>query len=307
MKDRIQIEDALKHLYKQEYQGLPGTLESVAGALSLGLEPAGRLMATLQTSGLVTMRNEAYRLTWKGRRYAAQVVRAHRLYETYLARETGYREEDWHQKAESQEHLLSPPEVDRISRELGHPRFDPHGDPIPTRDGELPPAEGRVLQECAPGWEGRVVHVEDEPLAVYSRIVAAGLAPGVGLRVVDASTEGVRILVNGRKMDLTLPMAANIHVSELEADQQLDESIESLNCLPEGRKAMVVGLSPACRGAERSRLLDLGLVPGTVVEKELINPSGSPAAYRIRGALVALRREQGEKIMVRTVEDRQEP
>ena len=302
MKNRIYIEDALKHLYKQEYQGQAGSLESVAGVLGFGLEPAGRLLATLQTSELVVRRNESYRLTRKGRRYAAQVVRAHRLYETYLAQQTGYREEDWHQKAESQEHRLSPPEVDRISRELGHPRFDPHGDPIPTASGDLPPAEGWSLQECAPGWEGRILHVEDEPRAVFAKIVAAGLAPDVRLRVIEVSAAGVRILVNGRERELSLPMAANIEVSDLEPEQTLDDSVGNLNSLREGRRATVVGLSPACRGAERSRLLDLGLVPGTVVEKELENPSGSPAAYRIRGALIALRREQGEKIMVRATE-----
>lgn len=301
MKERIQIEDALKHLYKQEYQDQPGTLESVAGALALDLERSGALLAKLQVSGLVHMRREAYRLTDDGRHYASQVIRAHRLYETYLARETGFREEDWHNKAEAIEHRLTPPEVDRMARELGHPRFDPHGDPIPTRAGEIPPAEGKLLAECPGGWEGRILHVEDEPAAVYAGIVAAGLAPDVTLRVLESTPTRIRILANGRRVGLTLPMAANIQVAELGGDEQIDESLESLDGLEEGRKAAVVGLSPACRGAERSRLLDLGLVPGTVVVKEMVNPAGSPAAYRIRGALIALRREQGEKIMVRTL------
>ncbi|HYG35582.1 MAG TPA: FeoA family protein, partial [Clostridia bacterium] len=73
---------------------------------------------------------------------------------------------------------------------------------------------------------------------------------------------------------------------------------EYLTTLRPGQCAKVKGLSPACRGAERRRLLDLGFVAGTKVEVEMVSPGGDPTAYRVRGTLVALRREQAGLIRV---------
>jgi DtxR family Mn-dependent transcriptional regulator len=75
---------------------------------------------------------------------------------------------------------------------------------------------------------------------------------------------------------------------------------ESLAELEPGRKAHVVSISRACRGVERRRLMDLGILPGTEVEAAMTSPSGDPTAYRIRGALVALRRDQADHIQINT-------
>ncbi|MGD9375983.1 MAG: FeoA family protein, partial [Anaerolineae bacterium] len=75
-------------------------------------------------------------------------------------------------------------------------------------------------------------------------------------------------------------------------------AVEHLSDLEPGEKAVVAGLSPSCRGSERRRFLDLGILPGTAVEAEMISPSGDPTAYRVRGALLALRREQAEYIRI---------
>ena len=67
-----------------------------------------------------------------------------------------------------------------------------------------------------------------------------------------------------------------------------------------GQEATVVDISAACRGLERRRLLDLGIVPGTVVRAELQSAGGDPIAYRIRGAMIALRKDQADLIYVRS-------
>ena len=95
-------------------------------------------------------------------------------------------------------------------------------------------------------------------------------------------------------------VAANVSVVPLPGLEVLVEqsAVEHLSDLKPGEKAVVSGLSPTCRGTERRRFLDLGILPGTAVEAEMISPSGDPTAYRVRGALLALRREQAEYIRI---------
>lgn len=78
----------------------------------------------------------------------------------------------------------------------------------------------------------------------------------------------------------------------------VEEAPETLAALEPGEQATVVGLSPNCRGLERRRLMDLGLLPGTVVAAEMRSPVGDPTAFRIRGALIALRGEQAANIRI---------
>ncbi len=290
-RDRVAIEDALKHLH----ECAPATAHSLAGALGIDLDAATGLLAKLEQSGLATLKAGHHELTPDGRHYARQVIRAHRLYETHLAQKTGLREESWHAEAERMEHDLTRERVDRLAHELGHPRFDPHGDPIPTAAGELTALRGTPLVECPVGWEGRVVHIEDEPARGYAEVVAAGLAPGMLFRVVEADEQSVRLNAEGRTIQLSRRAAGHV----LAAREPYDETITRLSTLKPGERAAVVGLSSAVRGPERNRLLDLGLVPGTVVEIDLVSPAGNPIAYLIRGASIALRREQAEKILVR--------
>jgi DtxR family Mn-dependent transcriptional regulator len=290
-RDRVAIEDALKHLHECQ----PVTAHSLAGALGIDLDAATSLLAKLEHSGLVTLKASRYELTDAGRSYARQVIRAHRLYETYLAQETGMGAEAWHAEAERMEHALTGEKADRLAHELGHPRFDPHGDPIPTATGELPALRGTPLLECPVGWEGRVVHIEDEPHRGYAEIVASGLTPGMRFRIVEADEQSVRLNAEGRTMQLSRVAAGHV----LAAREHFDETITRLSTLREGERAAVVGLSSAVRGAERNRLLDLGVVPGTVVEIDMASPAGNPIAYLIRGASIALRREQAERILVR--------
>ena len=75
-------------------------------------------------------------------------------------------------------------------------------------------------------------------------------------------------------------------------------SLRRLSSLALNEVAVVSDISPACRGPERRRLLDLGLVPGTTVKAEFASPAGDPVAYRVRGALIALRAQQAEMIHI---------
>ena len=157
LRDRMLSEDVLKHLYKVELQERRPTLQSVAGAAQVSLARAVEVVGRLQKSGLAEVAGEELRLSPTGRQYALNIVRAHRLWEQHLAEQTGVAESEWHREAERQEHFISPQEADVLAAQLGHPAYDPHGDPIPTPDGRLAPGAGQPLATLAPGQWGRIL------------------------------------------------------------------------------------------------------------------------------------------------------
>jgi len=188
--------------------------------------------------------------------------------------------------------------VDALADRLGHPRYDPHGDPIPTRAGELPPPAGRALLEWPPGVEGVLLHIEDEPPSIYALICQLGLSPGLRFIVDGTAPEGLALRCEGRAFVLPRSAAANITVTELAAAPMAQAPTRRLADLRPGEVSEVKGLSPAIRGPERNRLLDLGFVPGSPIELGFEGPFVSPAAYRVRGSLIALRREQAEQVFI---------
>ncbi|MFQ6114938.1 MAG: metal-dependent transcriptional regulator, partial [bacterium] len=166
---RILIEDALKHLYGQEYKGVTCTLQSISGTLSISGNQAAKLMARLESLGLVKSQGEGFKLTFEGRSYALRMIRIHRLWERYLADETGVAETEWHRKAEKLEHNMTEEEAEALAASVGHPTYDPHGDPIPTPSGGLPPKKGLALTDLAEGELAQIIHIEDEPEAIYAQ------------------------------------------------------------------------------------------------------------------------------------------
>lgn len=301
---RARTEDALKHLFDCEYQGRQATHQSLVGVLRLGGRRSTELLARMERLGLVVSAEGGFRLTEEGRGEALRVIRIHRLWERYLADETGLEPERWHPEAEHREHRTSPRQAEELSVRLGHPPFDPHGDPIPTRDGDMPPRAGRPLTDFAAGDDVDVVHVEDEPAAVYAQLVAEGVHPGMKLRVTSVAAERIRFEADLDEVVLAPVIAANIFAVPA-ADEASDgisaaaDATGSLSDVAVGEQALVVGFSRFCRGMERRRLLDLGLLPGTLVEARMASPSGDPVAYRVRGAVIALRRSQADQIQVR--------
>jgi len=175
----VLVEDTLKHLYDCEYKGRTATVESLAGAVAISSGQAAEFLAHLESLGLVRSTKSGLELTESGRRDALRVIRIHRLWEQYFAEETGLAELAWHGEADRREHTISPDEVERLAARLGHPRYDPHGDPIPTSDGEIPPLRGQPLPTLEVGVAAVIVHVEDEPETVYAQLVAENLGPGL--------------------------------------------------------------------------------------------------------------------------------
>ena len=296
--ERVLAEDALKHLFDCDYKGRIGNLQSISGVLSISGNRAAEILQQLEAHELIQPAEGGYRLTPEGRSYALRVVRIHRLWERYLSDETGYDPAEWHQKAELHEHTTSPEEVEAMAARMGHPRYDPHGDPIPTASGDILPPQGRPLTEFAPDTLGEIVHVEDEPEAIYAQLVAEGLHPGQRVRLLEVSPERIRFVADAEEHILAPVLAANLSVLALTQDEEMTGPFEKLSGLELGESAKVVSISPFLRPQERRRMLDLGLIPGTEVQAEIRSPAGDPTGYRIRGAVIALRREQADQVQV---------
>ncbi len=298
LSERVRLEDGVKHLYTAEATQHPASVESLAGAIGVSRDRAVDIVRHLERMNLAKLGPESIGLTDEGRAYALRIVRTHRIWERYLADRTGVKPADWHAEAERLEHGLPQVEVDRLAASMGHPLYDPHGDPIPTASGALPPPRGKSLSVMPPGSNVRVVHIEDEPEEVYRGLTAAGITLGSRLRLDRIDATGLHVTVDGRSQMLDALYARNLTVEPVDPDQP-EEGIERLHVLQPGEAGVVVRVRAQVQGAQRRRLLDLGIVPDTVVRAELSSLSGDPMAYRIRGAVIALRRAQAEDILIR--------
>ncbi|MCB1162196.1 MAG: FeoA domain-containing protein [Candidatus Krumholzibacteriia bacterium] len=301
---RIRREDALKHILKSQANGRTPTISSLAGALQISTARAARVLEELQAHELLAVEGGQLRLRTAGREMALHIVRAHRLWESYLAEHTGIAESQWHPLAEHQEHLLTPEQADALAARLGHPTHDPHGDQIPALDGALESEIGRSLNSVPPDTPVMITHIEDEPEAVYRQLIAQGLRRGMRVFVIEQTPARIRFWADGDEHVLAPVLAESVTVDLLPEYQTADlVDEEYLSNLKPGDSARVLDLSPACRGQERRRLLDLGFVPGTEVVVDRVSPAGDPTAYRLRGTVVALRREQAGLIRVEPSSD----
>jgi DtxR family Mn-dependent transcriptional regulator len=299
---RHQIEDALKHLSEEEYRGRRASLTSLGGALRL---PGGKvvtLVSRMQRQGLLATDGQGFRLTPEGERLALQVVRAHRLLERYLVDEARLPLRDVHAVAERKEHSLSPADADKLSAALGHPTHDPHGDPIPTRDGAVEPAAGTPATSWPADTIGRIVHLEDEPEISFAQILATGLRMGQLVQVVESTPECVLLSDGQREYRLAPAVAANVFIAPAPGRTWPDPVVR-LSDLTDNAPAEVVGLDEACQGFSRRRLMDLGFTDGARIRPFLKTFAGDPRAYEVRGTLIALRRDQAAQILVRPVSD----
>lgn len=296
---RTLIEDALKHIYDYEYKNITCTTESIAGALLISADAATVLLTRLSSMGLLITNDTGVKLTPDGNSYALRVIRVHRLWERYLADETSIPATEWHSSAEEAEHQLTESETEALAAQIGNPHFDPHGDPIPTPTGEMPPKKGHSLLSLNGGEYAVITHIEDEPEAVFAQLVAQGLYVGMQVMMIERSNERVRFAADGEEIILAPLLTNNVTVAPItDEEQRITTPMASLASLKIGEEATVLNISKALRGQQRRRLMDLGIVPGTVVSAEMRSASGDPTAYNIRGAVVALRKQHAQMIFI---------
>jgi DtxR family transcriptional regulator, Mn-dependent transcriptional regulator len=186
------VEDYLKAVYALETR-LDGPVPTNALAERLGVTPGSvsGMLRRLDELGLLS--HERYRgvqLTAEGRRIALRTLRNHRLLELLLVELLDVPWDRVHREAELLEHVLSDELAERIAAKLGNPEFDPHGDPIPSRELDVPERESRSLDEIDVGETVTFVRVSDADPAMLRYLSERGIVPGVTLTVADRQPFG---------------------------------------------------------------------------------------------------------------------
>ncbi|NLT50565.1 MAG: hypothetical protein GXX85_06575 [Ignavibacteria bacterium] len=301
-KKRELIEDSLKYIYNCEYNKNCLCVDELKNNLSISSDKVKNLLHSLEETDLIKTENSKYSLTSEGRSYALRIIRIHRLLERHFADQTSYKDTEWHDKAENAEHSVSFEEANRLAAKMGNPIFDPHGDPIPNEKGQIPLIEGKSLKDISAGIIVKIIHIEDEPTNIYSQLVALGISPGMQITITEKSDKRIKFIANNDECVIAPAFAENITVAELNETEQDYTGFSLLADLKPGYLATVRSISKACRGQQRRRLLDFGIVPGTKIYSDLESLGGDPAAYIVRGTKVALRKKQAREIYISDIE-----
>jgi DtxR family Mn-dependent transcriptional regulator len=210
------IEDYLKAIYAlQQEAGTPVSTSAVAERMGVSAPAASAMIKKLASRGLA--QHERYRgvsLTPGGELVAVEVLRHHRLLEQFLAQRLGLGIDDVHEEAERLEHALSEELEALIDRELGYPTHDPHGDPIPDAELNLPQASARTLVDLEPGETSTVQRVPDRDRQLLSYLSTLGLTPGASVELVSAAPfHGPLVVkVDGVEAAISADLAATIGV-----------------------------------------------------------------------------------------------
>ncbi|MBC8076117.1 MAG: metal-dependent transcriptional regulator [Chloroflexales bacterium] len=179
------IEDYLKAIYTLQQQGAV-TLALLAEQLG-GFKPGSITGMLKKLAELHLVQYTPYhsvRLTPAGERIALEVVRHHRLLELYLVEALGYSWDEVHEEAERLEHHISEKLEARIAAHLGDPRFDPHGDPIPSPEGTLPALPDKRMADLPVATHARIVRVCEQHAERLRYLASLGITPGAPITVV---------------------------------------------------------------------------------------------------------------------------
>ena len=296
---KIAIEDILKLLYHNQTNNNSLTANAITNSLNYSNSLILDSIKKMMDSDLIRLEGDTIKLTKSGNEYSLRIIRAHRLWEKYLSEKTGFHNKEWHEIAEKKEHELSVDDANKLSTLLGDPKFDPHGDPIPTKTGKMALKKGTSLSNLKVGTTGRIIHIEDKPEIIYKQILAENIHINSVVRIIENNTTRVVFHSEGEKFVLAPIVAGNITISVLKKKEIDEENITRLVSLKEKETAVIIGLSKECRGENRRRLLDLGFVKGATIQIDLLNPLGDPKAFLIKGTSIALRKNQASKILIK--------
>lgn len=180
------VEDYLKAIYDLERGAQPATTNEIAERLAISPASVSGMVRRLADQGLIT--HEPYRgvrLTEDGRRAALRTLRRHRILECYLTEVLGYPWDRVHDEAEQLEHAASEELIERMASALGDPSHDPHGAPIPSREGEVDETMLRTLADAAVGEQMRVRQVMDKDAERLRYLAELGIRPGALVRILE--------------------------------------------------------------------------------------------------------------------------
>jgi len=192
------ISDCLKVIYAMQERGQKVSTSAVSERLGVSDATVTMLFKDFAEAGWVEhMPYHGVRLTALGEQKAMEVIRHHRLLELYLARQLGYSWDKVHDEADKLEHVISEEFEDKLDALLGHPTVDPHGDPIPSKDGVIATRKGMALTELQEGQTALVLRVQAQNSDQLCYLGQLGLYPETRVQLVKRSPFGgpLQILV----------------------------------------------------------------------------------------------------------------
>ena len=216
------VEDYLKSIYK--LQKGQGKVTTTVLAELLEVTPAsatGMIKKLAEMNLVIYERYQGVSLTEAGQKIALEVIRHHRLVELYLAEALGVPWDKVHEEAEKWEHILSEDLEERMDAMLGHPTADPHGSPIPNRDGTIPPKINKPLADLRPGQSAIIDEVSDQNPALLRYLGNLNLYPKTEFSVIDVAPFNgpVTIRVGNAEHTLGREAASYIFVKEIRNDE----------------------------------------------------------------------------------------
>lgn len=207
---KVDEEDLIKHAFKLHSSAQLGE-QALADSLGFSRHQVRRYCNRLIDRSLLEKKDGQLQLTAKGLERANALIRAHRLWETYLAEQVGLTSEQIHEDAERYEHLLTEDLLDEVDRELGYPQEDPHGSPIPKKHSAISHTLAKldVAQRAA-------ISPEQTSSDVTNALWHLGLEPNEVVEVVKGGTDGLVIRTHDKTLTISLPLAERIHVEPVD-------------------------------------------------------------------------------------------
>jgi DtxR family Mn-dependent transcriptional regulator len=203
------IQDYLKAIYGLTIDGSPASTSALAEYLNV--KPASvtgmlQRLAAAKTPLLTYRKHRGVVLTPEGQRAALEVIRHHRLLETYLQQTLGYTWDEVHDEADRLEHVISEDLEKRIDSTLGNPARDPHGEPIPTRDLSMPVTADTPLNDLRAGQSATLRRVRPSSPELLRYLDELGLLPGTRIEILDYSAldHNLRLRIHGKDETIVL-------------------------------------------------------------------------------------------------------
>jgi len=194
------IQDYLKHIYQLTASGGKAGTNQLADALGISAASVTNMLQKLsntQPPYVIYRKHQGVKLTEEGQEVALKVLRRHRLIEEFLVEKIGYQWDEVHEEAEVLEHAMSPLLEKRIDAALGYPEFDPHGDPIPDENLNMPQRDHTTMRALATGQTGSIIRVPHEDPKVLRYLGKCGLRPGVKIKLLSRTPydQTMRIII----------------------------------------------------------------------------------------------------------------
>lgn len=211
-----QMEDYLKAVYLIRERA--GSVTTTAIATALSVTPASVTGMIKKLAELKLVRHTPYQgveLSKSGEKIALEIVRHHRLLELFLIEALGYSWDEVHAEADVLEHVISEEFEERVAARLGYPVVDPHGDPIPAKDGTITAVAQQALLQLAIGCSATITRVSDRNSAMLRYAAELGLRPGVRVTLIGAEPFGgsLRLKIGRAECTIGRELAAQVFVT----------------------------------------------------------------------------------------------